>query len=160
MPYISPSRRLRAFVLLEVLVSLTILAIALSLVMRSFTTSLKAAKWSQHVSTASILARGLVESWQINRPPIGTSEGTFAPENPRYSYEVTYQPEKISYEKTPSLSIEEAVTPLRMVIVKIYVVSGRSERAERKEVLHFRSALIDSEIFDADARLLNGVAFE
>ncbi|MBN1868654.1 type II secretion system protein [Candidatus Sumerlaeota bacterium] len=152
--------RAHAFVLLEVLVSLAILGIALSMVMKSLTTSLKAAKWSQQITTATVLARGLIEGWEIEPPVPGDLSSTFAPDHPRYSYEATYWPEEISYADRSDLADLDPVSPLRRVSVRVYFGSDESKRGKRQEVLRFETALIESEVFDVDSKLRNGLPFE
>jgi prepilin-type N-terminal cleavage/methylation domain-containing protein len=152
--------RARGFVLLEVLVSLAILGIALSMIMKSLTTSLKAAKWSEQITTASVLARSLVEKWEIEAPSPGPITGTFGPNHPRYFYEADYRPEEIPYKDAPELEDAAALSPLRRISVRIYVGSEGAQQGRRQEVLRFETALIESELFEPNAKMFNAIPFE
>jgi len=153
-------RRSPGFILLEVLVSLTILSLALSAVMRSITLSLRAASLSRQVSTASILARGLIDGWEIERPEPGQSTGDFGPAYPRYHWTLDYEPTAIDYPDAAIPSDVERPVPLRMLHLTVTYVRPGADRRDPVAVLRVDSALTDSEMFTPQAREANEIWFE
>ncbi|MEN6625369.1 MAG: type II secretion system protein [Candidatus Sumerlaeia bacterium] len=78
-----------AFVLLEVIVSLTILGMAVAALMRSFTQSFRAARIMEIETQASFLAQQLMDEFEVY-PPMGEKviEAGFGAGYPEYSYRV------------------------------------------------------------------------
>lgn len=152
-------RRPEAFILLEVLVSLTIMAIALSMVMRSFTVSLRAARISERITTASILAHDLIEQWELEPPPEGETTEKFGKEHPEFSYRVQYELKQLDYEDMPGLE-EGRLAFLRLVSLDVYYQPKRGGTEHRKKVLHLESALTSAERFTGKARIKNDKGFD
>ena len=149
------TRARRGFTLLEVLVSLAILAVALTMIMRSFTTSLRAANLEERVAVATMLARSLVEEYEIMPPPVGTSSGEFGKTSPGFSYEVTYEEETIDYRDVPSLDEVGKMVPLKRIAVDIYYRPSASKEAKPKRVIRVETAITGSERYTFEARKQN-----
>ena len=88
--FLPRSRSPKAFVLLEVLVSLAIMGIALAMVLESFTSSLKAARRSEQIATSGIIARQLVEQMEIEPPDSSVNKKNCGDQYPDYYYNLRY----------------------------------------------------------------------
>lgn len=77
------------FVLLEVIVSLTILGVAVAFLMRSFTDSFQSAKKMEIYTQASFLAQQLMDEFEVYPPKENRVEAGFGNSYPGYSYRVT-----------------------------------------------------------------------
>jgi hypothetical protein len=152
-----PARERRAFILFEVLISLAIMGITLAMVLQSFTTSMRAAQRSQRMTTATLLARELMDKWELEPPEFGESEGDFAERHPGFTYVVDYEQEQLDYDDVSSIE-EGRLAYLRLVTLEIFFQSKRM--AEPKRYLHIESALTSSERFSDEARLQNEIGFE
>lgn len=145
----------RAFTLLEVMVSLAILAVALTVIMRSFTLSLRAARLQERITVATLLARGLVEEFEIIPPQLGTSSGEFGSAYEGYSYEALYEDRTIDYPDLPALDAVGKMVPMRRVAVDIYWRPAKNEERKPKRILHVESAITGSERYTFEARKSN-----
>lgn len=115
----------RAFILLEVVISLTIMAVAVSVALRSFSQSLRAARLLEVRTQAVFFAHQLLDEFEINPPPLGTSEGGFGDDFAPYYYTVTVdyaQPEytEINYNENVSNFF-----PMRLMTIEISYDDGR-----------------------------------
>ena len=149
-----------AFVLLEVLVSLAILGFALATTLRSFTASLKAARLSKNTTIATMLARRLIEQWEIVSPGKRSVEGTFAPEAPDFSFAAGFRPEPIRYEERIRGTKLGRMVGLRRVSLTIYYTPPPPARPQRLRLLHVESAFSDAEKFNPAGRMFNEIGFE
>lgn len=77
------------FVLLEVIVSLTILGVAVAFLMRSFTDSFNSAKKMEIYTQASFLAQQLMDEFEVYPPAENKVEAGFGDSYPGYSYRAT-----------------------------------------------------------------------
>jgi prepilin-type N-terminal cleavage/methylation domain-containing protein len=150
---VAPARD-RAFVLLEVLVSLAIIGVTFAMVLNAFTVSMKAATICTQRTEASVLARNLIEEWECKPPQAGEIRGLFE-KYPQYSYRADYQPEQVDYPGIPALE-EGRLVLFRPVDLDIYYQSPR-QGAAPKRILHIETALSSSERFGAQARQENHV---
>lgn len=92
-------RRLRnGFVLLEVILSLTILGFSVAAFMRSFNQSLQAAKRMEIQTQAMFFAQQLMDYFEIVPPREGTAEGGFGVDYKYYSYQVDLRYENPEYD--------------------------------------------------------------
>lgn len=155
-PSAPPSRR--GFVLLEVIVSLAILGIALSMVMKSLTISLRAAQRSQRVTMATILARDLIEKWELKPPPTGTSREDFGKEFPGLSFEVTYNLEELDYDDVSELD-EGRPAYMRRVSLRI-VHTPKNPNLQARTVLQVETGLSASERYSDQSRVQNEISFD
>jgi len=104
-------------VLLEVIVALTILGVGLTVVMRSFTLSLKATRRERVITTGSLLANYLVDQFQV-MPPIGVpfDQGDFGQDYPGFSWEMSLEGEEPRYVVDSERLYQEKYFRQRMVV--------------------------------------------
>jgi len=153
-------RHAGGFVLLEVLVSLAILGLAISTTLRSFTSSLKAAKISKNYTLATMLARAQMEKWEIVSPPEKSLSGTFDPDYPEFSYVAKFIREPLKYDEAIAKKTVPTMVGLTRVSLSIYYASRSSRQPRKQRVLHIESALTKAEKFSSSARLFNEIEFE
>lgn len=155
------ARPARGFILLEVLVSLAILGLALAMVLRSFTNSIKAAQRSQHLTMATLLAAGLIEKWEIEPPVKGFSRGDFGDDRKDFFYEVTYQTLPPSYENVTRIQEESRLTNLRTISLDVFFQGAREKREEKRtRLLRVETALSSSERYALGSRVANNIGFD
>lgn len=151
-------RRARGFVLLEVLVSLAILGITISMTLRSFTMSLKAARRGEQITVAQNLAQRLLDEWEFIAPDEGTTTGDFGENFPRYTFEAKYEPEEIDYDNVSRLESVGRLAYFRRINLTVYYNPER--RDGRRRLLKVYTALTGAERFTRKARLANGIGFD
>ena len=144
------SKRRSAFVLLEVVVSLAILAIALSAVLRSLTMSMRAATLSRQVTVATMLSRNLIAEWELAPPAPGALEGDFSPMYPNFTYEATLQAEEIDYRGQARPREDAQLAWIGVIVVDVYFTPSSPTRG-RKRMVHFVSALSGGEKYNPRA---------
>jgi type II secretory pathway pseudopilin PulG len=144
-------RPTRAFVLLEVLVSMAILTVSVTMVMHSFTISMRATRLTRDLTIATMLGQNLIEQWEIVPPPLGESSGNFGEDHPDFSYEAEYAMEKIDYKDAGELRGDSQMADIARVSVRIYKTSKRTD--SRFMILRFETALTGAEKFDPRSRL-------
>ena len=150
-----------AFVLLEVLVSLTILSVSLVMVLQSFTNSMKASRHSRNLTVATTLARGLLEKWELTPPPKGESRGDFGLLYPGFSYNVNHRTEVVDYEGVSRMVEAGRLVELRRVSLGIWYAPERNTKRDApKKLLQVETALTGSERFTFGARISNKIGFE
>jgi Tfp pilus assembly protein PilV len=150
-----------AFVLLEVLVSLTILSVSLVMVMESFTKSLKASRQSRNVTIATALARELLEKWEVTPPLKGESQGDFGPEYPGFTYKANYTTETSDYEGVARMQEVGRLVELRRVSLDVEYAREQDRKTKpAKRLLHVETALTGAERFTLMARGANKVGFD
>ena len=115
--------------MLEVLVSLVILGITVATLLRSFTLSLEAARRSDTVNTATLLAQDLIEELQVSPPRQGHYQGDFGPEHSGFVYDLTVKEEEIDYKDVRRTREIKDFRPLKTVHLEVFHDDGRGERA-------------------------------
>lgn len=131
-------RRSPGFVLMEVLVSLTILGIAVAALMRSFTISLTAIRKNEISTQACVLAESILQAAEVDPPASRKTEGNFEEEGfPRYSYTLEYQEEEIKYRNLKNSAKDADLRPLRHVRLTITYSDGRLKQFNPVEVETF-----------------------
>ena len=91
------ARKLRSFVMIEVIVSLTVLSIGLTGLLQSFTSSLKAVRRENIITNSTLLANYLLESYQNQTPLESYGSGDFGQLYPEYSWETEVSSEEPLY---------------------------------------------------------------
>lgn len=151
-------KKLSAFVLLEVLVSLAIMGVALSMVLRSFSLSMKASSQAKRTTIGVMLARSLIEEWEIVPPREGFTSGDFGEKYPGYFYQCELQNLALDY---PDASLHEETNALaqlpRVSLTVFFATERERDRGERAQVIHLESALTGAERFNAMARVRNEI---
>jgi type II secretory pathway pseudopilin PulG len=148
----------RAFILLEVLVSLAIMGIALSMVMESFTTSMKGARNASAVTMASVLARDLIEQWELTPPEEEEKTGDFGKDHPGYTYKVRYDKVELDYDDVDPPE-EGRLEYLRRITLDVYYQSSNA-KSTPKRMLHVETALTSGERFSEQSRKFNKIRFD
>ena len=143
------SRIRRGFVLLEVIVSVAILGIAVSTILRSFTQSLEASRRSEIYSTSVMLAENLIEEVQISPPSVGKYKGKFGDDYPGYSFLVVREDEDIKYDKAFGFREKEELYPLRRVHIEIFYENKKRKLSMR--TLEIESAVLGLQKFSDEA---------
>ncbi|NLD61981.1 type II secretion system protein [Candidatus Sumerlaeota bacterium] len=148
-----------SFALLEVLVSVMILSIALSTLMRSFTISMNVVKRNDIITQGCILGEALLQDLEMNSPKSKNSSGTFEDDGfPLYSYEIAYDEEVPRYGNLPKGVRLEDPVPIRKVNVKIYYTAQNSKKTETVTSLDL--ILPPIERWQYESRFLNGLFME
>jgi Tfp pilus assembly protein PilV len=150
-----------AFVLLEVLVALAIMGVSLSMILRSFTLSIKATEQSRRITTAALLAQKLLDGWEAEPPTRGSTRENFDKPFERFHYQVEYEHEAIEYANVSRFEETAMLAPLRRVSLSIWHTSPQDQRAGRSQrILRVETALSSSERFTSDARKENEIDFD
>ena len=132
-------RRLRrGFVLLEVIISLTILAVTVAAVLRSFSQSLSALRILEVQTQAEFFAHQLLDEFEINPPGEGVAEMGFGDDYAAYSYVVDVEYIAPDYDETNRHDEILRFMPMRVFTIEIFYDNGRNKP--------FRAITIDSAI--------------
>jgi general secretion pathway protein I len=122
------TRRGRGFVLLEVIVSMVILGIAVTTLLRSFTMSLAALKRNQVLMQATVLADQLLQDMELDPPARSGAQGSFEEQGyPQYSWSLSYKEEEPRY-RTATTKQKVDIKPLRHATLRITFDDGHTKR--------------------------------
>ena len=145
--------RRKAFVLLEVLISMTIIAITLSAVLRSFSQSLKAVRKLEVETQAAFFAQQLLDEFEINPPEEGRTEGGFGDDYWQYYFLVEVEYEEPNYDEANRHEEVNQFFPFRTIHIEIRYDNGiiKPFRA-----LSVDSAIMGFERFSAESKTLLG----
>lgn len=113
------ARRRGGFVLLEVIVSLMILGIALSAVMRSFTQSLKAVRLMEVKTQAQFFAMQLIHQFEVDAPFAGKHVGGFGNDYKEYSFKVDVRYVAPKYPHLEGVKDVDRYFPIREMTIEI-----------------------------------------
>jgi len=120
-----PSRRVVAFILLEVMVAVVILGIAAAVSMRSVMLSMHATRELEISMRASLLAQAMMESWDLAPPVEGKTDGSFG-EDPNYGkeyafyfYKMEVEEKKVEYDDVSEEGTKREFVPLKKVHLEI-----------------------------------------
>lgn len=100
----------RAFLLLEVILSLVILGLAAMVLIRAFTVGRGSVRKAEIITTAIMLAESLVE--EIDLQGLPRQEGGFGPSFPGYTWTVRASEERLRYDHMKGISGVEGLEPL------------------------------------------------
>ena len=146
------TRRVEAFVLLEVLLSLTILGIATAAFMHSFTQSLKAARLMEIQTQATFLAEQIMEELEVYPPhPAGPDriEAGFGEAYPEYYYLLERRYEEPRYRELRNVDDQvERFFALRHIHLEIHYDDGK----EKMVPLTINTAIVGFEKFSLQTR--------
>lgn len=121
------SMKRHGFVLLEVLLSLTILVIAVSASLRSFSQSLSAVRRLEVGTQAAFFAQQLLDEFEINPPEEGEHEGGFGDDYWQYYYVIDVKYEDPEYEDVNRHDAVGQFFPLRLLKIEIFYDNGRNK---------------------------------
>ena len=119
-------RRTNGFVLLEVILSLTILGIAVTAFMRSFNQSAQATRLMTVQTQAQFFARQLMEEFEISPPFEGEHEGGFGDDYREYYWRATVIYEEPDYGGDLEDDNVKQFNVLRLLDIEIHYDNGRS----------------------------------
>ncbi len=139
------------FVLLEVLVSLVILAVGSTAILHSLRQSLSAAEKAAIINRGTMLAENLIEEVQVAPPDTGSYSGDFGEDNPGYTYEMEIKNEKIHYTGKDRRNGAEDFRPLKRVSLDVFRAEGTGARKKPFRVIHLDSAILGIQKFTSDA---------
>jgi type II secretory pathway pseudopilin PulG len=147
------TRRARSFVLLEVILSLMILSIVLTTLLRGFVIALGVIRETRIVSTATLLAESLLEDYELEPPLPGSRDGLFS-DDPRfgsafaaYRWERRVDEVSIRYARVPRNPLQEP-EPLYRLELSIVYDDGRHRRFTPMRLTTY---LLDTELFSDEA---------
>lgn len=143
-------RRPRGFVLLEVLISLTILAVTISAVLRSLMLSLAAVRRLEVQTQSAFFARQLMDHFEFEPPEEGRSEGGFGDDYRFYSYALNVEFEEPDYDDANMHDEVERYFPMRIFVLEIFYQDERMPEPFR--ALRLKSAVMGFERFTEQAK--------
>ena len=138
------------FVLLEVIISLTILAVTVTAVLRSFSQSFSAARQLEVITQAAFFAQQLLDEFEINPPEEGENEGGFGDDYIDYYYIVDVEYEAPDYDETNRSDEIRTFFPLRRMRIDIYYDNGRNKAMR---AISLDTAIMGFERFSSAAKL-------
>jgi general secretion pathway protein I len=120
--------RPRAFLLLEVILSLVILGLAAMVLLRAYTLGRTSVRKAEIITVATMLADGLVETLDMTAdlsklPRSGDFGDTF----PGYSWDMRVEEKRLRYDHQKGISGVEDLEPLRSIRLSITYRRGASE---------------------------------
>lgn len=146
-------RSQRAFVLLEVLLSIVIIAVALVAIMKGFIISLDSIKRIRLNEKAIVLGRSLLDDLILEPPDEGRFKGTFAsdsrfgPEYEGWSWEMDVEAEEPDYEERPRGRLTQDLEQVYTAQIKII----HESETEKKTYLDLYTILMDPDIYSQTA---------
>ena len=148
------SRPARAFVLLEVLISLTILAVTVTATLRSFSQSLSAIRQLEVRTMANFFAQQILDEFELTPPyEEGESEGGFGDDYAEYYYTLKLEYEEPDYNDFNQHADVDRFFPMRIVTVDVYYDNGRNKPLH---AAHVTSAIMGFERYSREFKMLYG----
>lgn len=151
-----PVRRARGFVLLEVMISIVIIAIAVVALLKGFVISLDRLNKIRREEQALYLARSVMDDLQLNPPPARTFEGNFS-DDPRYGddftgwrYRIEVEAEEPDYTERPAGTINQDLEQIYYVHLEILLAQDERSR-EATPVISVYTALMEADVFGTKA---------
>lgn len=117
----------RSFVLLEVIISLVILTVTVSTVLKGFSISLRSSKHDKLITMGSFLAQYVLSDLEIDPFEEGSNEGNFGEEYPDFFYKTNIEKIDVEYEDLIHETMMKELRPLYMVQIEILYDDGRGE---------------------------------
>lgn len=144
----------RAFMLLEVIVSLVILGVSVAAIMRSFTVSMKAIRRNDITTQACVLAEGFLQDLELDPDKARSGRGNFADEGcPDYYWELTVQDEEVRYK---SLQTKVKTKDLRGIRHATLTITYQNETMRTPtQALEVHLYLLPIERFRFDSKFYN-----
>lgn len=148
-----PSSRAASFVLLEVTLSMMILAVVLAGLLRGFVLSMSGIRETRITNMASLLAESLMEDYEIEPPLEGRKEGDFAEDIrfgeafANYRWERDVEEIDVDYDEIPRDPLQEP-EPLFELELRIYYDDGIHRPFMPVSITTY---LLDTQLFTDDA---------
>lgn len=139
----------KGFVLLEVMVSLIILAVALGTSLRAFTHSITSLRRIEATTTGMFLAEQMMSEIELLPRKDGEYEGEFGELFPHYYYELTVERQEIEYTELEFDGDLDEFEPLFWFELKVYYDNGRQKPVK---VIDAESYLMGAELFSSKSK--------
>ena len=154
------ARAARAFVLLEVMIAIMIVAIAFVALMKGFVISLDRLNRIRSEEQALYLARSMMDDLQLNPPPAKTFEGKFSDDS-RYGdefagwrYKLEVESEEPDYDERPIGKINQDLE--EVYYVHLEVSKGEDDRSrDSRTILNLYTILMEADIYSTKALQAN-----
>jgi type II secretory pathway pseudopilin PulG len=144
----------RGFLLLEVILSLSILGLASMMLLRAYTVSLDTIRKADTINTAAILAESLIEELDLRGyAEAGRLEGNFGEDFPEFYWRAEVDEERLRYSHVESGIKVDDLEPLRTIDVTIFY--QRNEYDKPFVPLHFSYHPLLIENFSLQAKFEN-----
>lgn len=149
--------RCGGFMLLEVLLSMVILSVMLTALLRAFILSNNSMREAKIVATASYLAETMLEDYELEPPLDGNEEGTFAEDKrfgedyQAYSWERRVEEIEPRYREMPR-GMQRDIETMMEIRLRIIYDDGKTRRFVPMDVTTY---LLDSQLFTDDALRTN-----
>lgn len=146
-------RRARAFVLLEILVSIVIIAVALVAIMKGFVLSLDSLKRIRMNEKALILARSVMDDMILEPPDEGEYSGAFSEdvrfgeEDAGWSWKLEVEPEEPEYDERPRGRMDQDLEQTYNARLQINYEGDN----EKRTYVNVSTILIDADVFSQAA---------
>jgi hypothetical protein len=147
----SPRRILRAFVLIEVLVAMVLLAISMTAILRGFIIALSTIRENRLQETAMLLAQSLLDDYEIEPPTEGRQDGAFR-EDLRFAegfenfyWERRVEEVDVDYDEIPKSPLQK-FEPLYEMELRIIYDDGRFKKYTP---LVLNTMLLDVQLFSS-----------
>lgn len=137
------------FVLLEVMVSLIILAVALGTSLRAFTHSITSLRRIDATTTGMFLAEQMMSEIELLPRGDGIYEGEFGDFFPEYYYVLNVERRDIEYDELEFEGDLDEFEPLFWYELKIYFDNGRQKPFK---VIDVQSFLMGAELFSIKSK--------
>jgi type II secretory pathway pseudopilin PulG len=144
--------RRRGFILLEVIISMIILAVTIAAIMRSFTVSLASIRKSEVTTTAAFLAQQLLDQYEVQAPEQASLEGDFGDVYPNFHYITRFDDIDVKYKDVSLESLIQDFVTLRQVTIDVYY---DDRRIKRFRPIHLVTYLMGDEKFTYQSKMMN-----
>ncbi len=151
--YLTRVNNNQGFVLLEVLISMMILAISMTAILRGFMIAMSTVRDNQQIEVASLLAQSLLDDFELEPPKKGKMDGSFLDDErfgepfKDYSWEIDVEEERVTYDEIPKDPLQE-LEPLYNMELKIIFDDGRYKRSVP---LVINTRIMDVQLFSQTA---------
>jgi type II secretory pathway pseudopilin PulG len=146
------SPRRYGFILLEVIISMIILAVTIAAIMRSFTVSLAGIRKSEVTTTAAFLAQQLLDQYEVQTPEQASVEGDFGDAYPNFHYSTHFDDVDVKYKDVSLESLIQDFVTLKQVTIDIYY---DDQRIKRFRPIHLETYLMGDEKFTYQSKTMN-----
>ncbi len=155
----------RAFILLEVMVAIVIMAVAMVALIRGFIVSLDSLQRIRHNEVAILLAESLMDDLILEPPAEGTTEGEFSDDSrfgedfEGWSWELEVEAEEPNYEERPGGRLGQELEQIYFANIKIYYENPNFDRRQRDRTLYVEidTILLEPDVFSIDSLQANQI---
>lgn len=152
-PFPRSCSKKKAFVLLEVLISMLILAVATTAILRGFIIAMSTVRENMLAETSILLAQSLLDDFELEPPKKGKLDGKFEDDErfgepfTAFFWEIDVDEERVKYDEIPKDPLQE-LEPLYNMELRIIYDDGKYKRSN---TLVLNTRLLDLQLFSQDA---------